>query len=175
MSLMISVRAAAGAPFYLDSSFWVAFCVVLFLVLVIWKGAGKAVTSALDSRAETIKSELEEARRLREEAQALLASYKRQQKEAEAQAEGIVRQARHDAEVMATQSRKELAERIERRTAMAEAKIATAEAQAMAEVRARAADIALDASKALLATNLSAAQKAKLVKAGISDMGDMIN
>lgn len=172
---MISIRAAAGTPFYLDASFWVAVCVVAFIAFVLYKGAGKAVTSALDSRGESIKTELDEARRLREEAQALLASYKRKQKEAEEQAEGIIAQARHDAEIMATQARKDLSERIERRTAMAEAKIATAEAQAMAEVRARAADIALDASQNLLSSKLSAAQKTKLVKDGIRNMGDMIN
>lgn len=173
---MFSVQAAApGAPFYADSSFWVAFCVIAFLAFVIWKGAGKAIGSALDARSNAIKDELEEARRLREEAQALLASYMRKQKEAEAQADAIIKQARHDAEVMAANSRKELAERLERRAAMAEAKIAHAETQALAEVRGRAADLALDAAQELLKTGLSAGDKAKLVKSGISSMGNMLN
>ena len=173
--MTFAIQAAAGAPFYIDSSFWVAVAVILFLALVIYKGAHRAIIKALDNRADTIKAELEEARRLREEAQALLASYKRKQKEAEEQAENIVKQARHDAAVMANQARKDLAERIERRTAMAEAKIANAQAQAEAEVRARAADIALDAAEDLLKTKMTAAAKSKLIKSGISGMGNILN
>ena len=176
MTPMITVQAAAaGAPFYTDSSFWVAFCVLAFIALVMWKGGGKAIASSLDGRADKIKAELDEARRLREEAQALLASYKRKQKEAEEQAEAIVKQARHDAENMAANARKDLAERLERRAAMAEAKIANAETQALAEVRGRAADLALDAAQDLLKSGLSASEKSKLIKSGISSMGDMLN
>jgi len=130
---------------------------------------------ALDDRANTIKTELEEARRLREEAQAILASYKRKQKEAEEQAEDIVKQARHDAETMANQARKDLAERIERRTAMAEAKIASAEAQALADVRARAADVALDAAEDILKSKMTVAAKSKLIKSGIKEMGNLLS
>lgn len=174
--MMFPIQAAvAGTPFYADASFWVAVCVILFLALVVSKGAHKAITSSLDERTVKIKSELEEARRLREEAQTLLASYKRKQKEAEEQAESIVKQARHDAETMAAQAREDLAERIERRTAMAEAKIANAQAQAEAEVRARAADMALNAAENLLKTKMTSAAKSKLVKSGISQMGNILN
>ena len=174
--MMFPIQAsAAGTPFYQDASFWVAICVLLFLALVISKGAHSAITKSLDDRADKIKGELEEARRLREEAQALLASYKRKQKEAEEQAEDIVKQARHDAEVMAKQARKDLAERIERRTALAEAKIANAQAQAEAEVRARAADMALNAAEDLLKSKMSPAAKSKLIKSGISQMGNILN
>ena len=169
------MQAAAGVPVYQDSSFWVAICVVLFLALIAWKGAFKAMGRALDDRANTIKTELEEARRLREEAQAILASYKRKQKEAEEQAEDIVKQARHDAETMANQARKDLAERIERRTAMAEAKIASAEAQALADVRARAADVALDAAEDILKSKMTVAAKSKLIKSGIKEMGNLLS
>jgi len=173
---MFTVQAAvAGVPFYADASFWVAFCVVAFIALVLWKGAGKAIGNALDARSDAIKAELDEARRLREEAQALLASYMRKQKEAETQAEDIIKQARHDAEVMAANSRKELAERLDRRAALAEAKIANAEVQALAEVRGRAADLALNAAQDLLKNGLSTAEKNKLVKSGIASMGNMLN
>ncbi len=172
---MFTFQAAAGTPIYLDSTFWVAVSVVGFLALLAWKGAGGAIASALDKRSDDIKAELDEARRLREEAQALLASYMRKQKEAEAQAEDIIKQARHDAEVMAANARKDLAERLERRAAMAEAKIENAETQALKEVRGRAADLALDAAQDLLKNGLSAAEKAKLVKSGIASMGDMLN
>lgn len=158
-----------------DPTLYVIIAVALFLVMLMYFGIHKKIAASLDARAEKIKSELDEARRLREEAQALLASYQRKQKEAETQAEDIVKQARHDAEIMAANSRKELAERLERRAVMAEAKIANAETQALAEVRGRAADIALNAAEDLLKSGLSSAEKAKLVKSGISSMGDMLN
>ena len=163
--------AAAGTPFYLDSRFWVAVPVVLFIALVIYKGALGSLSKSLDERADKIKAELDEARRLREEAQALLASYHRKQKEAEAQAEEIVKQARSDAENMATQARQDLAERLERRAAQAEAKIANAEAQAMGEVKAKAADLAMDTAEKIIRTKLSAADKSKLIQDGIAQMG----
>jgi len=128
---MLIQAAAAGTPFYLDASFWVAVCVLGFLALLVWKGVHKTIVKALDERSVKISNELAEARRLREEAQALLASYKRKQKEAEDLAEGIVKQARHDAELMAVNARKDLAERLERRTVMAETKIKAAEVQAL--------------------------------------------
>ena len=169
------IMAAAGTPWYLDSKFWVAIPVILFLAFVIRKGALKGINDALDSRADDIKSELEEARRLREEAQTLLASYKRKEKEAEEQAEAIITQARSDAENMATQARKDMAERLERRTAQAEAKIANAEAQALAEVKAKAADMALAATETLLKSNLKTTDHSKLIKDGIAEMGKVLN
>ena len=165
------IHAAAGTPWFLDSRFWVAIPVVLFLALVIYKGALRSLSKSLDDRADNIKAELDEARRLREEAQALLASYHRKQKEAEAQAEDIVKQARSDAEHMAVQARKDLTERLERRAAQAEAKIVNAEAQAMSEVKAKAADMAMDTAETFLRTKLSAADKSKLIKDGIAQMG----
>jgi len=168
------IHAAAGTPFYLDSKFWVLVPVVLFLALITYKGAFKALGKSLNDRAEGIKTELDEARRLREEAQQLLASYHRKQKEAETQAEEIIKQARTDAENMAVQARKDLTERLERRAAQAEAKIANAEAQAMSEVKAKAADMALDTAENYLRTKLSAADKAKLVKDGITQMGSTL-
>jgi len=158
-----------------DPTLYVIIAVALFLVMMMYFGIHKKIAAGLDARTDKIKAELEEARRLREEAQALLASYQRKQKEAEAQAEDIIKQARQDAENMAANARKDLAERLERRAAMAEAKIANAEVQALAEVRGRAADIALDAAQDLLKTGLSSAEKAKLVKSGIASMGDMLN
>ncbi|WP_427449795.1 F0F1 ATP synthase subunit B [Litorimonas sp. WD9-15] len=129
---------------------------------------------ALDDRAEKIRAELDEARRLREEAQTLLASYQRKQKEAETQAEAIVKQARVDAENMASQARKDLAESLERRMAQAEAKIANAEIKAMSEVKAKAADLAMNTAEKLLRTELSAADKSKLIADGIKQMGSAL-
>lgn len=153
------------------ATLWVFVAVMLFLVSLLYFGIHKKIASALDARAENISAELDEARRLREEAQTLLANYQRQQKEAEQQAEDIVKQARRDAENMAAQARKDLAERLERRAAQAEAKIANAEAQALAEVKSRAADMAMDAAETIMRTKLTAADKAGLVKEGIAQMG----
>ena len=172
---MTLIQASAGTPLHLDPSFWVAVCVLMFFALLFWKGAHKAIGKSLDDRADKISAELNEAKRLREEAQALLASFQRKQKEAEEQAEDIVEQAKHDAKIMAENARKELNERLERRAAMAEAKIANAEAQALAEVKAKAADIALDAARALLEDNLSAADHTKLINEGITQMGKSLN
>lgn len=168
------IAASAGTPFYQDSKFWVAVPVVLFLLFVAYKGAFRAMGKALDGRAENIRAELDEARRLREEAQTLLASYQRKQKEAEAQAESIIKQARSDAESMAAQARQDLTERLERRAAQAEAKIANAEAQAMQEVKAKAADLAMDTAETIIRTQLSAAEKSKLVADGIKQMGSTL-
>jgi len=158
-----------------DPTLYVIIALVLFFLMLMYFGIHKKIASSLDARADKIRAELDEARRLREEAQALLASYQRKQKEAEVQAESIIKQARSDAENMAAKARKDLAERLERRAAMAETKIANAEVQALAEVRGRAADLALDAAQDLLKQGLSSAEKAKLVKSGISSMGDMLN
>jgi len=158
-----------------DPTTWVFIAVVLFLVAMMYFGVHKKIAGALDARADKIREELEEARRLREEAQALLASYQRKQKEAEAQAEDIIRQARTDAEAMAAQARTDLAERLERRAAQAEAKIANAEAQAMGEVKSKAADLAMDTAEKILRGKMTATEKTALIKDGIAQMGKALN
>lgn len=161
---------AGGKAWYVSSEFWVLVPLLLFFALVAWKGGFKAAGGALDKRADAIRDELDEARRLREEAQALLASYQRKQADAEAEAAEIVERARRDAEAMATKSRADLAERLQRRAAQAEAKIASAEAQALAEVKARAADIAVDAAEDLIRTKMTAADKTRFFKDGLSQI-----
>ncbi len=172
---MLIAAAAKGTPFYLDATFWVAVCVLAFLALLLWKGAFKAMGNALDERAKTIENQLDEARRLREEAQALLAQYQRKQKEAEEQAEDIVAQARKDAEAMAARSRADLKERLDRRAAQAEAKIANAEAKALAEVRARAAELAVSGAEGILKGNMTTADHTNMVKDGIASLGKALN
>ena len=166
---------AASGHWYTDSKLWVLIPLLLFFALLYKKGAHQAIGQSLDERAVKIKAELDKAKRLREEAQALLASYQRKQKEAEEQAEAIIRQARQDAENMAAQARKDLAERLERRAAQAESKIANAEAQALADVKARAANMALAATETLLRSELSAAQHNDLIKSGIAQIGKSFN
>ena len=169
---MALIQASAGhGPLHTDPTFWVAVCVLTFLGFLLYKGVHKVLGASLDERSAKIEEELAEARRLREEAQTLLASYKRKQKEAEDLAEDIVKQARKDAETMAVNARKDMTERLERRTAMAEAKIKSAEVQALNEVRAKAADLSLDAAEKLLRKDMKAAQHANLIKDGIAQMG----
>ncbi len=158
-----------------DTSFWTFLGLVLFFV-VIWRaGAFKAIGKALDDRAEAIRTELDEARRLREEAQELLATYKRKQSEAAEDAKKTIRQAKADAERMREEAQREIAERIERRTALAETRIAQAEAAAAKEVKALAADLAVDAAKELLTGKLSKTQRNALVKADIASVKDRLN
>lgn len=166
---------ASGSVWYLDSKFWVLVPVLLFFALLAWKGAFRSMGQGLDQRADAIRDELDEARRLREEAQTLLASYQRKKAEAEAQASEIVERARRDAEAMAVQARADLTERLTRRAAQSEAKIASAEAQAMAEVKSRAADLAIDAAKDIARNKLTAADKTRFFKDGLAQMGGTLN
>tara|TARA_R110002096_G_scaffold186771_3_gene365847 strand:- start:833 stop:1330 length:498 start_codon:yes stop_codon:yes gene_type:complete len=133
-----------------DPTFWVFVAFMIVVGIALFVRVPALIAKQLDARGDTIRNELEEARRLREEAQELLASYQRKQREAEAEAEGIVAQAKKDAKALAAEARTELAERIERRTAMAESRIAQAEAHAAAEVKALAADLAVEAARRLI-------------------------
>lgn len=154
---------------------WVFLAIVLVIAGAMYKGIHKVMAKALDDRADGIRSELEEARKLREEAQTLLATFQRKQAEAEEQAKDIVKQARVDAEAMASQSRKDLKERLERRAEQAEAKIKNAETQAMADVKARAVDLAAKAAEQILRNDLSSTDHSTLVKSGIAEMGKTLN
>ncbi len=118
-----------------NPTIWVFFALLIIIGAALYLGIHKTIAKALDDRADNIRKELDDAKTLREEAQTLLASYQRKQAEAEEQAKSIVEQARRDAETMAAQARKDLHERLERRAEMAEAKIANAEAQAIADVK----------------------------------------
>src|ERR1700709_2583017 len=113
-----------------DPEFWVTGALLIFLA-IIWKVGGfKAMTSGLDSRGKRIRAELDEAKRLREEASAVLADYQRRRGEAEREAEALVSGAREEAERIAREAHERMADFVKRRTATAEAKIAQAEVQA---------------------------------------------
>ena len=158
-----------------DTSFWTFLGLILFFIVLYFAGAFKAVGKSLDDRAEKIRTELDEARRLREEAQELLASCKRKQAEAADEAEKIIRQAKSEAEYLRENAKKEIAERIERRTALAEQRIAQAEASAAKEVKAMAADLAVDAARSLLTDKLTKTQRNALLKADIASVKDRLN
>ena len=167
--------AAGAAGLLADPSFWATAALVVFFLILLRMGIHKTLAKTLDDRADAIRSELDEAKRLREEAQEMLASYQRRQREAEKEAEAIIAQAKTEAKVLKEEARKELSERLERRTAMAEQRIAQAEAQAAAEVKAAAADMAAAAAEEILKTKLKKTDLNKIVDADIKMAGEQLN
>ncbi len=155
--------------------FWVAISFVLFVGLVLYLKAPAMLTRALDARAAAIAKELDEARRLREEAQTLLASYQRRQRDAEKEVADIVREARAEAERLSAETKKTLEAELARRSKAAEEKIARAEAQALAEMRNLTADTAIAAARRLIAETMDEARAKALVDTSIKGLRGKIN
>ena len=158
-----------------DATFWATVALVIFLIGMMYLKVPGMITKALDDRADKIRDDLDEAKRLREEAQQLLAEYQRKRKEAEAEAEGIVSAAKREAEAMVADAERKTAEYIERRNAMAEQKIAQAEAQAIADVRSNAVDIAVGAAESLIGKKMTAATNADLFKKSLAEVKSRMN
>ena len=154
----------------MDASFWALVGLILFLALLAYLKVPGMITGSLDNRAKRISDELDEARKLREEAQALLAEYQRKQRDAEQEAADIVAQAETNAERMAADAKQALEELIARRTKMAETKIAQAEAQAMQEVRAAAADAAVAAAERILTSKVTGKAADDQIAASIAEI-----
>jgi F-type H+-transporting ATPase subunit b len=154
---------------------WVALGFLLFIALLVYLGVHRKVIDALDQRGARIKSELDEARRLREEAQALLAEFKRKGREAESEAAAIVASAKEEAERLAAETKARMEEFVARRTKMAEAKIVQAEAQAVADVRSAAADAAVAAAEKILSATAKGKVAEDLLTQGIADVGKKLN
>ena len=161
--------------FLKEAEFWVAVAFVLFLGVLAYFQVFKKLLDALDQRSARIRQELEEARLLREEAQTLLAESKRKQQAAEADAAGIIAGARAEADRMAAEAKSRMEEFLARRTKMAEAKIAQAEEQAVADVRAAAADAAVAAAERILSENVKGKVADDLVRKGIEDLKTGLN
>jgi F-type H+-transporting ATPase subunit b len=160
---------------FADATFWALIALIIFLAIVVYAGAPKMIVSALDKRADGIRKELDEAKRLREEAQALLAEYQRKAREAEKEAGDIVSQAARDAEALSVEAAERIKDYVARRTKMAEQKIAQAEAQALQEVRTRAADIAVAAAERVLTARVKGDQAAALIEKSIADVRKRLN
>jgi len=154
---------------------WVAVAFVLFIGVLVYVGAHKKVTEALDHRAGRIKAELEEARKRRDEAAKLLAEYQRRQQQAEREAEAIVAEAKAEAERVGAEARSKMEEFVARRTKLAEAKIGQAEAQALADVRAAAADAAVAAAEQILRDTAKGKVADDLIAQGIADVKAKLN
>mgnify|MGYP000877307962 CR=1 FL=1 len=157
-----------------DPTFWVAIAFVI-AVAIVWKPFSKMVLGGLDGRSERIANELDEARRLREEAQELLASYERKQREAEKEAEGIIAAAREEAERLAKRAAADLEGQVARRRQMALDRIGQAETDAVRDVRAAAVDLALKATRKLLDEKISEKEQANLVEEAIGEIGKRLH
>ncbi|NOD86054.1 F0F1 ATP synthase subunit B [Ruegeria sp. HKCCD6119] len=177
LALILTVGAAspalaASGPFFSlgNTDFVVLLGFIVFIAVLFYFKVPGMIGGALDKRAEGIKSELDEARALHEEARSLLASYERKQREVQGQADAIVAAAKEDAALAAEQAKADLEKSIERRLAAAQDQIASAEASALKEVRDQAVSVAVSAAGSVLTKQMTAAQANKLIDASIADV-----
>lgn len=157
-----------------DESFFVALAFATVIAAFLYLKLPQRLLAALDAKSAEIANELDEARRLREEAEALLADYETRRKSAEQQAEEIVTEARETAQRLAEEARVAMQAQLERRTQQAESKIARAEEQLVGEVRVAITRLAVDAAAHLIETGMSAQQANTLIEQNISELKDRL-
>ncbi len=158
-----------------EAEFWVAVAFVIFIGVLGYFRVHELLLKSIDDRRERIKAEFDEARRLKAEAEALLATYRRKQQEAEHEAQAIVAGARTEAERLAAEAEAKIEEFVVRRTKMEENKIAQAEAQALADVRSAAAEVAVAAAKTILTRTVKDKVADNLLAKGIEDFKGKLN
>jgi F-type H+-transporting ATPase subunit b len=158
-----------------NTDFVVLIGFLLFLSVLFYFNVPAMIGGLLDKRADGIKSDLDEARALREEAQTLLASYERKQREVAEQSERIVAQARADAESAAEAAKADLEKSIQRRLAAAEDQIASAEAKAVRAVTHRAVEVAVGAAGQIIASRMAADEANSLIDASIDEVSARLN
>jgi len=159
----------------MDATFWATVALFIFLAVILYVKVPAMISKTLDVRADRIRNELEDARRLREEAQQLLAEFQRKRKEAEKDAADIVEAAKHEAELLVSEARKKTEEYVSRRAAMAEQKIGQAERDAINEFRSSAVDLAVEAARVVLASKVDAKAGADLFKASLNEVKAKLN
>jgi F-type H+-transporting ATPase subunit b len=160
---------------FYEAEFWVAVAFAIFLA-ILWKaGVFRQITDGLDQRGKRVRAELDEAKRLREEAAQVLADYQKRRGEAEREAQEIIALAKEEAQRTADEAHQRMEDFVRRRTAAAETKIAQAEAQAMAEVRAAAADAAIQASETILRERMAGDAAQELISRSLADMRTKLN
>ncbi len=169
-AVFASPAFAASGPFFSlgNTDFVVLLAFILFIAVLFYFKVPGLLGGMLDKRADGIKSELDEARKLREEAQSLLASYERKQKEVQEQADRIVAAAKDEATAAGVQARVDLEKSVARRLAAAEDQISSAQAAAVKEVRDQAAMIAIAAARDVIAKQMTAADGSKLIDDAIT-------
>lgn len=170
-------------PAFFDSYFWsfsnpelwVGVGLLLFVAILVRAGVPKMIAAQLDAKAATIQADLDEAARLRTEAEAMLADIRIQREDAERQASEMLKAAEADAARLAIEAKAKLEEQITRRAALAERKIASAEAQAAAEVKAAAAELSAQAAETILAARAAVAKTDPQLDAAIAQIGTRLN
>ena len=168
---------AASGPFFslANTNFVVLLAFILFVAILLYAKVPARLTSVLDARAVQIKADLDEAKALREEAQTILASYERKQKDVQAQADRIVATAREEAMTAAAEAKEELKASITRRLAAAEDRIASAETAALRAVREQAVSVAVAAAGDLLAKQMTAEGAGAMIEASIKEVGERLH
>lgn len=174
---LASPALAAKGPFFSmgNTDFVVLIGFLLFIAVLVYFKVPGMLGGMLDKRAEGIRDDLQEARQLREEAQALLASYERKSREVQEQADRIVAHARQEAELAAEQAREDLKVSIARRLAAAEQQIASAQAGAVREVRDQATVVAIEAAREVVAGQMTAASASQMIDQAITEVGAKLN
>lgn len=158
-----------------SATFWTLVAFVIFIGILVYLRVPAKILGGLDTRSAKIKAELEGARALREEAGRVLADYARKREQADAEAEQIIAAAKRDAERQTTEAKAKVEEFVARRTKMAEQKIALAESQAVAEVRAAAADAAVSAAERVLSGQAKGPIGEQLFDKGLSEVRAKLN
>jgi F-type H+-transporting ATPase subunit b len=169
--------AAGDKPFFSlsNTDFVVTLGFLVFIGVLVYYKVPTLLMGMLDKRADGIRSELDEAKALREEAQALLASYERRQREVQEQADRIIAHAKEEAEIAGEQAKADLEKSIARRMAAAEDQIASAQASAVKEVRDRAIAVAIKAARDVVAKQMTAQDAAKSIDDAISEVGKKLH
>jgi F-type H+-transporting ATPase subunit b len=158
-----------------EPEFWVAVAFVILMGVFAYFGIHRTVLTTLDHRRDRIKAELDDARRLKEEAAKLLAEYRARHASAEREAQDIIEAAKAEAERIASEARTKMEDFVVRRTKTAESKIALAEAQALADVRAAAADAAVTAASTILSQSVKGPIADDLLVKGIAEVREKLN
>jgi F-type H+-transporting ATPase subunit b len=159
----------------MDNTFWATVALLIFVAVVIYYKIPGMLSKSLDERANNIRNELAEAKRLREEAKQLLDEFQRKRKEAEKDAADIVAAAKREADMLLDEAQRKTEEYVVRRTALAEQKIEQAEREALIEVRSSAVDIAVEAARKLLADRVDAKSGAELFKSSLKEVKTKLN
>ncbi|HEY5238615.1 MAG TPA: hypothetical protein VIJ62_09565 [Rhizomicrobium sp.] len=158
-----------------DPDFWEWLGLIIVVGIILYRRVPALLGAMLDARAAAITKELDQARALREEAQTLLVDYRQRAERAQSEAANILTESRAEAERFAAESREQLKAQLERRAKQAQDKIAQAEAQALADIRALAADMAVEAAEKLLAARLDEKCSSALVEGSIKDLSAKLN
>lgn len=159
----------------MDATFWALIGLVLFIGLMVYIKVPGVVGRSLDKRADNIRGELDEAKRLREEAQALLAEYQKKRKEAEAEAAALIAAAEREAALLTEEARQKTEEFVARRNALSEQKIKQAEADAITAVRSAAIDIAVEAAGKVIASKTDKPTQTALFKDAVAKVQSRLN